>query len=131
MKKILSVVLVVFVLMTMSIVSASAKMPVNDYRYEAQLTNGAVINASSSYDVRLAIVEKMVARTNAKIETLVNKAMSEENPNLEALVYKTNALSQLTIKIAEKLGVEVICEYVPYEINGVIVYIDPLIVIRR
>ncbi|HBL84608.1 MAG: hypothetical protein A2Y17_10565 [Clostridiales bacterium GWF2_38_85] len=121
MKKFISIILVVLMITTLSTVAVSAK----------GVSHEQSISISKVSDFKIAIVEKLVERTNAKIEDLVVAAMAEEDPDLDLLVARTNFLAQTTIKIAAALGVEVVCEYVVYEINGVAVVIDPLIVIKR
>ena len=122
MKKFLSLILVVIMISTIASVAVSAKTVV---------TEQGVVSVSNSESAKLAVVEKLVEKANARIESLVEQAMNEENPDLDKLVAKTNFIAQTTIKVAAVLGYEVVCDYVVYEINGVEVVIDPLIVIKR
>lgn len=132
MKKILSITLVIIVMLSVASVTASAKS-VSSYNntYISEIAENSSDYSDFNYRIRLAIVQRMVDETNAKIEALVYKAMLEKKPNIDKLVAQTNALAALTIKVAASLGIEVNCEYQAYVINGVTVYIDPLIVIKR
>lgn len=49
---------------------------------------------------------------------------------IDALVVGTNAIAQSAILRASLYGVAAVCEYVPVEVGGRIVLIDPLKVIR-
>jgi phage-related protein len=111
-------------------------LSVSSIAVSAQETTNSVATSSAStndftYKIRLAIVEELVEVTNNQIAALVNHAMNQTNPDIDKLVATTNALSQATIQIASFLGITVVCEYVPYVINGQTVYIDPLIVIKK
>lgn len=75
--------------------------------------------------------EKMVAKANEQILKMVDKAMSAKNLKIDKLVEKTNDIAFKVIEKAAKMGIVVECEYVAYEIQGYIVYIDPLRVVRR
>ncbi len=75
--------------------------------------------------------EKMVEKTNEKILKMVEKAMSAENLNIDKIVDRSNDRAFRIIENAAKMGIEVECEYTAYEIQGQIVYIDPLRVVRR
>lgn len=124
-KKLIALMLVLITVVSVSSIAVSA-----------ETTNRCVAVSSESsndftYKIRLAIVEQLVEATNNQITALVNKAMKQKNPDINKLVATTNALSQATIQVAAFLGITVVCEYVPYVINGQTVYIDPLIVIKR
>ncbi|HAN20182.1 MAG: hypothetical protein A2Y15_09900 [Clostridiales bacterium GWF2_36_10] len=131
MKKIISIMLVLFIMLSIATVAVSANNATANNNYTSETVAISASGASFTYQLRLMIVQELVDRTNAKIEKLVEKAIADTNPDLDKLVEKTNRLAQNTIKIAAILGIEVVCEYKAYEINGVIVYIDPLIVIKR
>ena len=88
------------------------------------------------------VVEE-VERTNEDIDGLIEEAIDEveeldENDkhyekDLNKLIWKlekeTNKLADKMVKKAAKVGIEVICEYVEYQIGGQSVLIDPLIII--
>lgn len=133
MKKLLSVILVTIIMLSVSSIAVSAQcVPSNDYGCNAATVNGCEKEHSDYfYEIRLAVVEGIVEVSNARIMALVHRAQRQENPNIDLLVARTNAIAARTIFIADKLGIEVVCEYTPYEIDGQIVYIDPLIVIKR
>lgn len=132
MKKFISVMLVVLVMFSIATVAASAQcVPANDYQISGQAIVRTSDSSSINYRIRLFIVQRMVEKTNNRIQKLVDRAIADENADLDKLVKKTNALALRTIRVAEILGIEVVCEYKAYEIHGVTVYIDPLIVIKR
>ncbi len=84
-----------------------------------------------------------VEKSNEEIEELIEEAIEDvqeldENDkhyekDLNKLIWKlekeTNKLADKMVKKAAKVGIEVICEYVEYQIGGQSVLIDPLIII--
>lgn len=130
MKKLLSVVLAVMIMMSVASFAVSAKSaPACNDTYVQTVGNAPA--KGIGYEIRLAIVKNLVAITNAKIECLVKIAMYQKNPDIDKLVAQTTSLAESTIEVGAALGIEVVCEYIPYVINGQTVYIDPLIVIKR
>lgn len=128
MKKFLSVFLIAIVLLSIASFNVSAESVfVNDYSD----TEGAANGTDTNYYAHCLVAQRLVEKTNAKIEAMVEEAIAETNPDLDKLVAETSELAQKTIDKAANWGVEVVCEYKAYEINGVVVYIDPLIVIKR
>ncbi len=102
--------------------------------------------ALASTNNNLAIVERMVERTNESIERdvqrtqeLADTIMNNLGDNfisrgivdslIFALVKMTDAKAGATIRAANALGVTVVCEYVDYYIGYRWVEIDPLYVI--
>ena len=75
--------------------------------------------------------EILVAATNRMILLLVKIAQFTPKNDVDALVQATNELAFRTIEKAAELGVIVVCEYVAFEVDGQIVYIDPLRIINR
>ncbi len=117
-KKIIIIVLTAIMLVSVLSVPASASSPVKT----AQLT-------VSAYNIKLKLAEAIAANANAAIVQLVTIAQSQTNPDIDALIAQTNAISALAILLINALGFDAVCEYVEYEIAGQIVAIDPLIVI--
>lgn len=76
-------------------------------------------------------VEMMVEATNKTILLLVKIAQLTPKNDVDTLVQATNELAFKTIQKAAELGVSVVCEYEAYEVDGQIVYIDPLRIINR
>ena len=84
-----------------------------------------------------------VERTNEEIDALIEEAKDEAdgldvndkhyekdlNKIIDKLVKETNKLAGKMIKKAAKVGIEVICEYEPFQIGGRTVEIDPLRVV--
>lgn len=127
-KKLIALILVVLTVLSVSSFAVSAETTVSSGVAVTTASNGL---DDFTYKIRLAVVEALVEVTNNQIMALVNQAMNQPNPDIDKLVATTNALAQATIQIASVLGITVVCEYVPYVINGQTVYIDPLIVIKR
>lgn len=81
-------------------------------------------------------VDELVANANQEIEELIldAQAKAEAKPDktekiIEKLLDKTQKISDKTVEKGEALGVEILCEYVEVEINGIIVLVDPLTVV--
>ncbi|MDD4689593.1 MAG: hypothetical protein PHE51_07590 [Eubacteriales bacterium] len=134
MKKLLVMVLALVMVLSFS-VTAFASNDVSDKfigeantKVEAYMQNVTVDDISEK---DYAKVDMMVEKANQKILKMVNKAMSANNLDIDKLVEKTNAVAFKEIEKASKLGIEVLCEYVAYEIQGHTIYIDPLRVVRR
>lgn len=117
-KKVIIIVLTAVMLVTALSVPAAA----------ATRTGSSALSVTA-YDVKLQIAEAVAASANAAIERLVAIAQSQTDPNIELLVYQTNAISAIAIIIINALGYDAVCEYVTYEIGGQLVEIDPIIVI--
>lgn len=89
------------------------------------------IKIVDEYDRHVALAEKELKARALKerlTSLLENKNVQIENL-ITNLVNETNALAQEMFELAEALGVEVICELVPVEIDGQIIMIDPLRVV--
>ena len=74
------------------------------------------------------LIEEAVYQAS-QVDELGDKAEKEINKIIEKLVKETDKLSEKVIKEAGKVGALVICEYIPVEIGGQIIMIDPLIVV--
>lgn len=129
MKKLICVFLVLITLFTVASIPVSATT--SSSNAAISVSAAAPKSNDPTYAIRLAIVESLVEVTNARIIELVNREIAATKPNIDRLVAETNALARTTMFVASLLGIEVVCVYTPYEIHGVIVYIDPLIVIKR
>ncbi|MGI6167509.1 MAG: hypothetical protein ACOYIA_05165 [Eubacteriales bacterium] len=82
-------------------------------------------------DIKYQLAQGIAAVANAQIEGLVTLFQAMPNPNIQALVAATNAISAAAIALINALGYDAVCEYVTYEIGGQLVEIDPIIVIDR
>lgn len=76
-----------------------------------------------------------IDKTNVKIENEIEKAVSKsfEETSLEKintiivkLLDKTNDMSAKMVEKAAESGIVVVCDWVPVEINGEIIMVDPL-----
>ncbi len=88
-----------------------------------------------SFADNISDVQKAVDKTNIKIEKEIDKAVTKslKETSLEKieqiinkLLDKTNDMSAKMVEKAAESGVVVVCEWVPVEINGQIIMVDPL-----
>ncbi|PKM62828.1 MAG: hypothetical protein CVU97_03280 [Firmicutes bacterium HGW-Firmicutes-21] len=136
MKKLIAFTLIAITLLSVLSVSVLAEQIdvqkieyVNEFIEKANKTEKAYYEVKEEKD--LAKVEEMVLKTNEKILQMVYNEMEAKKVDIDKLVEKTDEMARKTIEKAADMGYEVICEYIAYEINGEIVLIDPLIVIKR
>ncbi len=73
---------------------------------------------------------QMVDQANEKIEGFIEHAQATEKDDIDWLEKKVENVVKPVMKYAEKIGVTVECEKVPYEIDGQTVLVDPLKVIN-
>lgn len=71
-----------------------------------------------------------VDKANAKIAEAVEKAMATEKDDVEKLLKKVDQIVDSVMEYADSIGVEVVCEYDYYIIDGHTVAIDPLRVVN-
>lgn len=72
----------------------------------------------------------LVDSTNAQIEALVDHAIATPENDVKQLLQQVKKLVHKVQSYAKKLGAEVACEMVAYEIDGQTVLIDPLYVVN-
>lgn len=72
----------------------------------------------------------MVETANLTIEGLVKTAQYTPYNDVPLLLYAVDRIVAPVFAYGEKIGVEVVCEYTAYEIDGMTVLIDPLRVIN-
>lgn len=72
----------------------------------------------------------MVEAANLTIEGLVKVAQYTPYNDVIALLYAVDRIVEPVFEYGEKIGVEVVCEYTEYEIDGQTVLVDPLRVIN-
>lgn len=119
-KRILALVCAVICLIPMLTVGVSAR---DFHSYPQDETN-------YGYDSDYEIAENIVEMANASIDALIFIAqLGIISP--DCLVYLTDMISQAAIAEVESYGFTAVCEYVPYDICGQIVYIDPLRIIKK
>ena len=80
-------------------------------------------------EIKFQLAQAIAATANAQIERLVAIFQAMPNPNIQALINATNAISAAAIAAINALGFDAVCEYVTYEVGGQLVEIDPIIVI--
>lgn len=82
-------------------------------------------------DSDLVKAAKIVDNSNEQIDHLVEVAKSQKDPDLSLLIEKTSNIAMKAIEKCADLGIVVKCELIPVEINGHVIYIDPLRIIPR
>ncbi|MFA7636302.1 MAG: hypothetical protein WCX81_00910 [Monoglobales bacterium] len=134
MKKLFTLALVLVMVFSLS-ATAFAKTDVADsFVAKANSAVEAYVQTVTIDDISdkdYAKAEKTVEKANEKILKMVEKEMDAKKLDLDKLVEKTNDEAFKAIEKCAKMGIEVICEYKVFEIQGNIVYIDPLRVVRR
>lgn len=126
MKKLISVLLAAIMLVSAFTVGAAA------VNVNAQGNGRGVQVCGNRFEnAKYKAAEIIVESANRLIEKMVEVELKKDNPNISQLVWLTDKIAAEAIFVAGLLGVEVVCEYTRYEYNGIVFYIDPLIVIRR
>lgn len=93
------------------------------------------VNASKDiikqYDANVKLAQRELSgqALEDRINSLYANKETQINNLINNLINETNAEAQAMFDRAEKLGVEVVCELVPVEIDGRIVMIDPIRVV--
>ena len=90
---------------------------------------GAVLGAIVE-TIKYAVAQQIVDSANARIMNIVSAAQASPQDDAQWAVAQTTREAAQAIEICRWIGVTVVCEYVEYEIDGQIVLIDPLKVIR-
>lgn len=85
---------------------------------------------STATQKELVTLYVMVEAANLTIEGLVKVAQYTRCNDVALLLYAVDRIVKPVFEYAEKIGVEVVCEYTAYEIDGQTVLIDPLRVIN-
>lgn len=78
----------------------------------------------------LITLHVMVEAANLTIEGLVKVAQYTPCNDVAALLYAVDRIVKPVFEYGEQIGVEVVCEYTEYEIDGQTVLVDPLRVIN-
>lgn len=78
----------------------------------------------------IATLNLMVEAANLTIEGLVKVAQLTPYNDVPYLLYAVDCIVAPVFAYGEEIGVEVVCEYTEYVIDGQIVLIDPLRVIN-
>lgn len=116
MKKIISVLLVV-------VVAAFIFAP-------AALANTSDLDKiTAQVEALNAQIEQKVVKAQEQADKFINKGKEDKvDKVIEKLVNWVDKKAEKMIEKAAKYGIEVYCEYVTYDIGGVAVEIDPLII---
>ncbi|MDR7871028.1 MAG: hypothetical protein RIN55_09230 [Tissierellaceae bacterium] len=119
MKKFICSILTVILMLSLFVpASYAAKWEPHEIVTEVERTNNEIER----------LVEQAIQEVE-KLDSSTEKAEKEINKIINNLVKDTNRLADKMIKEAGKIGIEVECEYIEYEIGGQKVLIDPLRVI--
>lgn len=94
------------------------------------LTASAVDIERTASRQELATLTLLVEAANLTIEGLVKVAQFTPYNDVAYLLYAVDCVVAPVFAYGEKIGVEVICEYTEYVIDGQTVLIDPLRVIN-
>ncbi|MEG1633756.1 MAG: hypothetical protein RR314_06845 [Oscillospiraceae bacterium] len=80
--------------------------------------------------VAYIILDRMVALANARIASLVRFAQATPYNDVNWLLRQVDYTVAPVFAFAKLVGATVVCEYVPYVVDGQTVLIDPLRVVR-
>lgn len=83
------------------------------------------------YEKDLIKIEKAVEQANAYIEKEVAKAQATPRDDVDQLLHKIAVRVENVMRLADRLGYVVECDYVEYYIDGRYVMIDPLRVVNK
>ena len=76
-------------------------------------------------------LDAMVYAANFRIEMLVKIAQATPYDDTAWLLWQVDLTVAPVFAYAQRIGAVVVCEYVPYEVDGQILVIDPIRVIKR
>lgn len=94
-----------------------------------------IVKYVAKADIQLRIYEKKVNALNLSLtgEVLQNALVALDNENeeiingiIDELIYLTGKVANEMIEKAAEYGITVVCEFVPVEIGGKIILIDPI-----
>jgi hypothetical protein len=94
------------------------------------LSASAAGNVHTATTKELATLCVMVEAANLTIKGLVKAAQYTPYNDVALLLLAVDCVVAPVFAYGEKIGVEVVCEYTEYEIDGQVVLVDPLRVIN-
>ncbi len=94
------------------------------------LSASAANVAHTATTKELVTLHIMVEAANLTIKGLVMAAQFTPYNDVALLLYAVDCIVAPVFAYGEKIGVEVVCEYTEYEIDGQAVLVDPLRVIN-
>ena len=94
------------------------------------LSASAAGNVHTATTKELATLYVMVEAANLTIEGLVKAAQYTPYNDVALMLLAVDCVVAPVFAYSEKIGVEVVCEYTEYEIDGQVVLVDPLRVIN-
>lgn len=104
------------------------KIQISDSKAEAKVEK-LVAKANKKIDKK---IENAVAKSETIVEDYENGDITEKQKDkkidrlVQKLLDQTNAISEKTRNKCAELGYEVICEWIPVEIDGEIIMVDPI-----
>ncbi|HHT54065.1 MAG TPA: hypothetical protein GX011_03915 [Clostridiales bacterium] len=115
---------VIIIVLTATMLATALSLPAS-----AAVSNPGIKVLNRVEEIKFQLAQAIADVANAQIERLVAVFQAMPNPNIQALVTATNAISSAAIAVINALGFDAVCEYVTYEVGGQLVEIDPIIVI--
>ena len=115
---------VIIIVLTATMLATALSLPAS-----AAVSNPGIKVLIRVEEIKFQLAQAIADVANAQIERLVAVFQAMPNPNIQALVTATNAISSAAIAVINALGFDAVCEYVTYEVGGQLVEIDPIIVI--
>jgi hypothetical protein len=115
---------VIIIVLTATMLATALSLPAS-----AAVSNPGIKVLNRVEEIKFQLAQAIADVANAQIERLVAVFQAMPNPNIQALVTTTNAISSAAIAVINALGFDAVCEYVTYEVGGQLVEIDPIIVI--
>ncbi len=123
-KRNLVCVLLSIIILMAAIPSVAAASESADY-YPTSITSNSISDLFKELKLRT-----MVFVANARIYSLVRYAQSTPYDDVDWLLNEVDKIIKPVFAYAESIGATVVCEYIPYMIDGREVLIDPLKVIN-
>ena len=114
---------VIIIVLTATMLATALSLPAS-----AAVSNPGIKVLNRVEEIKFQLAQAIADVANAQIERLVAVFQAMPNPNIQALVTATNAISSAAIAVINALGFDAVCEYVTYEVGGQRVEIDPIIV---
>lgn len=115
---------VIIIVLTATMLATALSLPAS-----AAVSNPGIKVLNRVEEIKFQLAQAIADVANAQIERLVAVFQAMPNPNIQALVTATDAISSAAIAVINALGFDAVCEYVTYEVGGQLVEIDPIIVI--
>jgi hypothetical protein len=120
--------------LVLCLVLVFAVLPVSGMAYSGnrwEKTSVTYCSCVSVQSAQAAVLDAMVRAANFRIEMLVKIAQSTPYDDTAWLLRQVDRTVAPVFAYAAYIGATVVCEYVAYEVDGQILMIDPIRVIKR